>query len=938
MPMRLISFSRDSRIQKQNSRMNGNESLDTLEFEKCEDRNMLSASTSFDTGLSMDLGLERMITRYIAENANLDHLQRGANDLLAVRSEQQDNQTMTVFQQTIDGIPVHGAYVTFVQDVRGKVVDVNNGAHLYLVTLDAVAELDFDAAADMAHATLHTKHEISSTGDLVWFSSGDTAQLAWRVDSSMELIDETLELTTVLDADTGQLLSQVQSPSVIDAAIDGQETGVFPRIVINDTIGPQGSRDYAAPFDAVVSLALGCTGTLMAENVVISARHCGAGAGSTIEFGDNSNSPDFTVTVQSSFLPAGSGSLLDGGDVAILTLNQNVPSNIATPMRFIDATNDLEGMTAALAGYGYNGVGSTGHGFSSDGQRWGGENIIDRYGTPASSSGSNIISTDFDNENGTSNTIGSGSATPLQYEATTAPGDSGGPVLVQQGVEWLIAGVLSGGTTSTSVYGDISWWTGTAIYRTDIEARGGVFATNGLGNVNLDQTSYFVGDTVQVTVVDDNAVGSSLNVTATSDSGDSETVALSNGGSGSVYTGSITTSDSGVSTGDGTLQVTIGDDINVSYQDVDDGTGNSNTVNDTASIIEPSEGVLVAIDFDQTGSSTPTNWLLISGGSNATFSNLNGEDGNPSTFDLQVQESPNNSWSDFAVTPAANTIPQHSNNLANVNGQIYTGADPLVLTYSDLTPQADYEVYVMAAEGFFSSIQQRITITGDGTPVTFDQNFVQNQLFVNDQLGDSTRQLSEYAQVITADSSGEIVINVDPIGGTSDVVLAGLAIFEVPVDNVVVPSSGKTADGVVTGGQLSDLFLSDDQYRSFDPEPTANPFKQKIEYIVQQSLPTSNPDSFGFRLEARLLGGPSGDVLQGIHLFNYDTSSFELVDSRAVSTTDTVVEYLDSGNLDRFTAPGTNESTAMVTFDSFDWVGTPFFWSVEVDQMVWIAT
>ena len=147
---------------------------------------------------------------------------------------------------------------------------------------------------------------------------------------------------------------------------------------------------------------------------------------------------------------------MDGGDVEILTLTADVPSNVATPMRFIDATNDLVGMTAVTVGYGFNGVGSSGHGFSADGWRWGGENIIDVYGSPASASGSNIISTDFDDGSGGANTISGSDASPLANEATTAPGDSGGPILVQSGGEWLIAGVLSGGTTNTSVYGDIS--------------------------------------------------------------------------------------------------------------------------------------------------------------------------------------------------------------------------------------------------------------------------------------------------------------------------------------------------------------------------------------------------------------------------------------------------------------------------------------------------
>ena len=103
-------------------------------------------------------------------------------------------------------------------------------------------------------------------------------------------------------------------------------------------------------------------------------------------------------------------------------------------MRLIDETSALEGMLCATVGYGLNGLGSSGHGFSSDGYRWGGENIIDRYGSPPScGGGSNIISTDFDNGSNSNNTIGGSSPTPVEFEATTAGGDSGGPVLVQLG-------------------------------------------------------------------------------------------------------------------------------------------------------------------------------------------------------------------------------------------------------------------------------------------------------------------------------------------------------------------------------------------------------------------------------------------------------------------------------------------------------------------------
>ena len=199
---------------------------------------------------------------------------------------------------------------------------------------------------------------------------------------------------------------------------------VFPplqRIVINDDVGPAGSRAFAAPFDAVVSLSVGCSGTLIAPNVVLSARHCQGLAGDQVRFGDNSNSPIFTSTVASVVTPAGNGSLLDGGDVQILILSANVPANVATPTRLIDATDSLEGSVVATIGYGFNGVGSVGHQNGADGFRWGGENIIDVFGSPAGSTGSNIFSTDFDDGTAGSNTIPGSDPTPLAIEATTAP-------------------------------------------------------------------------------------------------------------------------------------------------------------------------------------------------------------------------------------------------------------------------------------------------------------------------------------------------------------------------------------------------------------------------------------------------------------------------------------------------------------------------------------
>ncbi len=466
------------------------------------------------TGLALACGLwisalsaadEASVRAHLASGESTAYLQQGES---RIELKQADHRTLAdamVFQKFIGDLPLHGAQVVVIENADGSVARVFDESTKGLTLRPAPVNIQQDVAIGLAEAWL--PEAIDSVAKQVWFRIGDEAILAWEITTSLAdggMPASPTHFETVIDAATGSILSERQidtktyAPNSPEAA-----DGVFPRIVINNTIGAQGARDYAAPFDAVVRIG-GCTGTLIAPNVILSARHCGIGAGTLVRFGDNSNSPVFTTTVQSSILPDGNGSLLDGGDVSIHILNTPVPANIAQPVRLIDETDDLEGMLCATVGYGFNGLGSVGHGFTSDGFRWGGENIIDVYGSPANSNGTNIISTDFDNGTSGANTIPSSSPVPVQFEATTAPGDSGGPVLVRFGNEWVIAGVLSGGTTSTSVYGDISWWTGTAIYRSDIEASGGAFVT-GLEILFPDGRPEVIstdgGDTVRINII-----------------------------------------------------------------------------------------------------------------------------------------------------------------------------------------------------------------------------------------------------------------------------------------------------------------------------------------------------------------------------------------------------------------------------------------------------
>ena len=512
-----------------------------LDYQKFEERKLLTGDL---VGAAPAPGL----LEQLASHEDIAWAQRGLNQLVEVGSETDSDGTTTVFQQSWNGLPVHDAFVTVAQDSDGNITNIRDRARQnirgYALDTDPIS---VQAATRIGAQDLGTSSTTDSEVSLAWYFTGNRARLSYLVETAV--LDTSGEVTgefdTWVNIFNGTVFnSEADGSSVADLLADPiTETGVFPRIVINDAIGAAGSRDFASPFDAVVSVSVGCTGSLISANTVITARHCGVGPGDTVRFGDNSSNPDGIFSVAAAFQPAGGNAnspLLNGGDVTILTLTNNVPASIATPLRFVDATDDLVGLTAVTVGYGFNGLGSVGHGNSADGFRWGGENVIDVFGSPAGSNGSNIISTDFDNGSNAANTIGGSSSVPLEFEATTAPGDSGGPILVDVDGEWVIAGVLSGGTTANSVFGDISWWTGTSIYRTQIEASGGVFIGDGAGSVEFSNDSFFAGDPVALRVLDGNVTGD-VTVTLTSESGDSEVLTISESAVPGSYVTSINT-------------------------------------------------------------------------------------------------------------------------------------------------------------------------------------------------------------------------------------------------------------------------------------------------------------------------------------------------------------------------------------------------------------
>ncbi|MCC9601569.1 M12 family metallo-peptidase [Stieleria sp. JC731] len=184
-------------------------------------------------------------------------------------------------------------------------------------------------------------------------------------------------------------------------------------------------------------------------------------------------------------------------------------------------------------------------------------------------------------------------------------------------------------------------------------------------------------------------------------------------------------------------------------------------------------GYLAGIDVDFS-SSVPNNWTTYNYLFQIDGGNLLGEDGKRTPFDIQSDIA----GSSFITTgaPTTSSIPQHTQSLQNIAGYSYNDTgNTFTSTISDLIPGQQYRLYVFAHETLAADYSQQVTFTGDNV-VSFTQSLVHGQLHVNDSVGSDAAQLDTYAELVTANSDGEILIDIAPAAGSAGVVLSGLAI------------------------------------------------------------------------------------------------------------------------------------------------------------------
>ncbi|MCD0461718.1 Calx-beta domain-containing protein [Roseiconus lacunae] len=215
-------------------------------------------------------------------------------------------------------------------------------------------------------------------------------------------------------------------------------------------------------------------------------------------------------------------------------------------------------------------------------------------------------------------------------------------------------------------------------------------------------------------------------------------------------------------------------------------------------------GYLAGIDVDF-NLNPPTNWGSTEYLYGIDRGNLLGEDGNRTPFDVQ-SDIAGTSFT-YSSSPNANTIPQHTQSLANLAGfSTNSTGNSFTSTISDLTPGEQYRIYLFAHETTGSTFSQEVTLVGDNT-ISFTQSLTHGNLHVNASQGSNNEQLDSYAELVTADANGEIAVSIAPASGSAGVVLSGFAIqhivtsndrVTVSIDSTSISENGGSATGTVT--------------------------------------------------------------------------------------------------------------------------------------------
>lgn len=222
-------------------------------------------------------------------------------------------------------------------------------------------------------------------------------------------------------------------------------------IVIRDDVPDATARSLSAGDDAVGKLLnrnrIDCTATLISPRWAITAAHCVT----DIRFPRLDFAGQRVAAERWYVHSKWNDRERQGYDIAVVRLADRM-RGVAPATLY--RNRDEVGQAARLVGYGDHGDGITGA-VSFDAQRRAGTNTIDRI-EGVRGRKRLVLVTDFDPPADPGVTI---------HEATTASGDSGGPLFIGN----AIAGLTSWGSSDFSEYGDVARYTRVSMFTTWVD-------------------------------------------------------------------------------------------------------------------------------------------------------------------------------------------------------------------------------------------------------------------------------------------------------------------------------------------------------------------------------------------------------------------------------------------------------------------------------------
>jgi hypothetical protein len=167
-----------------------------------------------------------------------------------------------------------------------------------------------------------------------------------------------------------------------------------------------------------------------------------------------------------------------------------------------------------------------------------------------------------------------------------------------------------------------------------------------------------------------------------------------------------------------------------------------------------------------------------------------------------------------------------------------------------------------------------------------------------------------------------------PFSRINDVAWGRVAIPAIP------PYDLNVIRGFHVSGDIFDVTESDDSYLQYNPGFTLNPMEPPVWTEFQGTLPTDEPLTLAFLLEAH---ANTPGLVQTIEIFNYDTNSYEEINLGLATTSDSTVVVAAEGNVRRFVETDSANVRARIAWKAPGLVSL-FPWTVSMDQVAWLVT